>query len=166
MLMNDALRAVRPAREADLSRIAEILVFAKRTAYRSIFRDDAASFNDLQVLRVAESYRRNAALLADTLVYDDGIVKGVLRKSMPGTEPGIAELCELYVDPFFQQTGVGRALMAFFLEEAARQARTVRLWVIRDNARARAFYEAFGFAPTGEERLVEGTGVVEIRYRR
>ena len=38
---------VRKARKQDISRIAEIIVFGKRVAYRDIFRDDIGSFNEL-----------------------------------------------------------------------------------------------------------------------
>ena len=45
---------VRNAVKEDVSRIAEILVFSKRTHYRRIFQDDDFSFGVLQVLSVAE----------------------------------------------------------------------------------------------------------------
>ena len=44
---------IRPAIPEDASRIAEILVFSKRTNYRSIFHNDAYSFGELQVLPLA-----------------------------------------------------------------------------------------------------------------
>ena len=39
-----------------------------------------------------------------------------------------------------------------------------RLWVLRDNARARRFYEGHGWRADGTERVAGG--VVEVRYRR
>ena len=48
---------IRIATEKDLSRIAEILVFVKRINFRPIFRNDAYSFGELQVLSVAEEHR-------------------------------------------------------------------------------------------------------------
>lgn len=156
--MRDCVRAAIPA---DLSRVAEILVFAKRAAYRPIFRDDASSFGDLQVLPLAREYQDGARSLADTLVLDDGVVKGVLTRRFGGDR---AELCELYVEPCFQGCGVGRALLTAFLTEAtARGCNAASLWVIAANVRAVGFYERFGFAPTGESRLVEGTSVPELR---
>ena len=70
---------IRKARPEDASRIAEILVFTKRMNYRSIFCDDSFSFNDLQVLPVAQKYLTDPVLLAQTWVYDDGIVKGLIE---------------------------------------------------------------------------------------
>ena len=41
---------IRPAVPADASRLAEIQIFAKRTAFRSVFQNDFVSFNEMQVL--------------------------------------------------------------------------------------------------------------------
>ncbi|MET9800655.1 GNAT family N-acetyltransferase [Streptomyces sp. NPDC006368] len=80
-----------------------------------------------------------------------------------------AELYALYVDPAHLSTGVGRALL---LESAARATAAgypaMRLWVLKDNSRARRFYEAFGFAPDGTEELWEigGASLPELRCAR
>jgi len=43
----------------------------------------------------------------------------------------------------------------------------VVLWVLRDNSRARRFYERAGFAPDGVTDVLERLGgVTEVRYRR
>ena len=47
---------IRKATIEDISRIAEILVFVKRMNYRVIFRNDAVSFGEIQVIPVAEEY--------------------------------------------------------------------------------------------------------------
>lgn len=65
---------VRPAVEADRWRIAEILVFAKRMAYRPIFQDDFYSFHLLNVRDTAQEVDPSAALVWE----EDGILKGVL----------------------------------------------------------------------------------------
>ena len=61
---------IRRATAQDLSRIAEILVFVKRIKYRPIFRNDAYSFGELQVLSVAEEYGA-PDILSQIWVYDD-----------------------------------------------------------------------------------------------
>ena len=48
---------VRHATMKDISRIAEIIVFGKRVAYRPIFQNDEVSFNELQVLDIIEEFR-------------------------------------------------------------------------------------------------------------
>ena len=69
---------IRKATEADASRIAEILVFVKRMKYRPIFQDDVYSFGELQVFPVAKKYI-GAGIIDNMFVYDDGIVKDVIR---------------------------------------------------------------------------------------
>lgn len=83
--------------------------------------------------------------------------------------PDAGEVYELYVDPTAQGHGGGRRLLeaavAWF---AGRGLDRVELSTIATNRRARAFYEAAGWQPTGAERHVD-VGVVafdEVRYAR
>ncbi|MDO4298824.1 MAG: GNAT family N-acetyltransferase [Lachnospiraceae bacterium] len=155
---------IRHARSSDISRIAEIIVFGKRVAYRSIFRNDIGSFHDLQVLDLIESYQASPDIFDHMLVYDDGIIKGVINQKDAADG---RELCEFYVEPFFKGKGIGRELIQFFIEEAKKQEkRKLYLWVIKDNLPARRFYEKNGFHASGEERLIEGTDVLDMRYER
>ena len=85
-----------------------------------------------------------------------------------GKDGKVAELYALYVRPAWWSTGTGRALMERVL---ARTSGTgylfITLWVLRDNRRARRFYERAGFAPDGTTNVLEGLGgVTEVRYRR
>lgn len=136
---------IRKAEIKDISRIAEILVFVKRINYRSIFKNDDYSFNELLVLKVAEEYSRPENL-DNIFVYDDGIVKGMLH--MEGTE-----IAELYVDHFFQNQGIGAKL----IEYAKQEYNADRLWAIEKNVKAIRFYEAHGFHISGQKKCVEGT---------
>ena len=44
---------------------------------------------------------------------------------------------------------------------------SVTLWVLRDNRRARRFYERAGFAPDGATNVLTRLGdVLELRYRQ
>ncbi len=45
------------------------------------FENDIGSFNEIQVVSVADEYQRNPSLLNGMLVYDDDIVKGVIHGS-------------------------------------------------------------------------------------
>ena len=137
---------IRPAAPGDISRLAEILVFVKRMNYRDIFHEDNFSFNVLQVLPVAQEYIDHPDRLAATWVYDDGIVKGLIH-----IEDG--EICELYVDHFFQREGVGAKLIEFAVNEHTARS----LWVLEKNHRAIAFYRRHGFKSSGERKLQPGT---------
>ena len=80
----------------------------------------------------------------------------------------VAELYALYVRPDWWSTGTGRALMEKVLaRSAAAGYRFITLWVLRDNQRARRFYERAGFAPDGATNVLTGLGGVhEVRYHR
>ncbi len=142
---------IRKARKDDLSRIAEILVFVKRMKYRPIFQDDSYSFGELQVLRVAEKYGK-PEILDNILVYDDGIVKGMIRI-------GGNEIVELYVDYFFQNQGVGAAL----IEYAKQNYPVTYLWALEKNTDAIRFYAKHGFLAANEKKFEEGTAEYLVR---
>ena len=145
---------IRKAESGDLSRIAEILVFAKRMKYRSIFYNDDYSFNKLQVVKLVEEYGKSE-VLENILVYDDGIVKGMIH--IEGKE-----VVELYVDYFFWNQGIGARLIEF-----AKGKYDVRfLWVLEKNADAIRFYKAHGFELNGQRQLEEGTTEYLIMLER
>ena len=146
---------IRKATVGDISRIAEILVFVKRMNYRSIFRNDAVSFGELQVIPVAGEYS-DPEILNDIWVYEsEGIVKGLARIADK-------ELIELYVDHFFQGQGIGAELIEF-----AKREHDVRvLWVLEKNTAAIRFYEAHGFHVTGKKILEEGTPEYKMLMER
>lgn len=146
---------IRKAVPQDASRIAEILIFAKRTAYRPIFHNDAVSFGEMQVLPLALDYLEGRESLAHVWVYDDTFVRGMVH-----AENG--EVKELYVDPFFQGAGIGGKLLHFAVE----QQNARRLWVLEKNRKAIAFYSARGFLPTGEREQEPGTPEYIIRMAR
>ena len=159
------VKYIRPMNSCDASRVAEILIFAKRAAYRPIFRDDYVSFQKMSVLDLALSYRDNQDLQKDVFVYDDGIVRGMISID-PNFAPREWHLKELYFDPFFQHQGIGSALMSEFLSMAADAgSRQVSLWVLEANTAARRFYESFGWLPSGERKLEPGTDQFLLMYR-
>lgn len=75
-----------------------------------------------------------------------------------------AEIVKLYVEPASQGRGVGGELLRYGLSCLADQA-VVRLCVMNVNARARAFYERFGFRASGEENVLNASrGLSELTY--
>jgi GNAT superfamily N-acetyltransferase len=186
---------IRSASAADAAQIAAVMRASWRAAYEGIIASEVigrVTASDGGA-RIRQSFRtrpwqktfvaveaqpearrrRNAA---------DGIVgyaffgpeQDVLGAPWPhplspeGQQGQVAELYALYVHPAWWSTGTGRALMGRVLETASAAGYlSVRLWVLRDNARARRFYERAGFAPDGASHTLEGLGgVTEIRYRR
>lgn len=148
------LTLIRKANEEDLSRIAEILVFVKRMNYRRIFLNDEFSFNELQVIKVADEYLEKGKLKYIYL-YDDGIVKGLIHIERN-------EIVELYVDHFFEDQGIGSALMDF-----AKTFFPVNyLWTLEKNSEAIRFYEKNGFHLTDNRKLETGTVEYLVMMKR
>ena len=145
---------IRAATEADLSRIAEIFVYNNRINYLPIFQDEEYSFGELQVGAVMRDFGAWIGELADTYVYDDGILRGFA--SVHGEE-----ITKLYVDPFFQGRGIGARLLDFAVEEKGANT----LWVLEKNTRGAAFYARHGFLPDGEKKFEEGTAERLLRLR-
>ncbi|MFI6729080.1 GNAT family N-acetyltransferase [Streptomyces sp. R-74717] len=86
-----------------------------------------------------------------------------------GRRPARGELYAIYVLPEQIGTGAGRALMAQMLTRATADGfPDLALWVLKENAPARRFYERSGFLPDGAEEPFEVDGVLvpEVRYVR
>ena len=81
---------IRPAVPADASRLAEIQIFAKRTAFRSVFQNDFVSFNEMQVLDLALRFRDDPDMRKDVFVWDDGISSAVYKSPLALTPPQAA----------------------------------------------------------------------------
>ena len=146
------MNCIRQATPEDLARIAEIEIFNYRLNFYPIFRNDVYYFQELQVPGMME---QNAALLASTYVYDDGVVKGFIR--MDGHQ-----VTKLFVEPVLQGQGLGAKLLSYAVSTF--DANT--LWVLKKNTRAIAFYQRHGFQLTDEQVLEEGTDEFLIRMKR
>jgi len=108
-----------------------------------------------------------------TLVWDDGgEVTGFARigpvRDPDPPAPGWDEVYAIYLDPRSWDRGAGSGLLVAALSTVADDVPGVSLWVFRDNARARAFYERHGFEVDGlaQELTIDGRAIAEVRYRR
>jgi len=98
---------------------------------------------------------------------DRGLVAGhAAFFPQPGV-PGSAHLWQLFLRPPWWGTGLAAELLRGAVEAAvALGLRRMRFYTPRDQARARAFYEREGFAPTGWEGYEEPIGLVLVEYAR
>ena len=136
---------IRQAELRDLSRIAEILVFSKRVNFRRIFRDDQYSFGELQVLSAAEEYAADSQALAQTWVYEEDFVKGLIR--IQGREGKT-----LYTDPFFTGQGIGGKLLTFAIDRF-----DVRyLWALEKKEKPWPFTAGMAFSQTASGSTRKG----------
>lgn len=159
---------IRQATPQDASRLAELLIFTKRCAYRPIFQNDIVSFNEMSVLDLALSYRDDPDSLKGIYVYDDGIIRGMMHISRVNHADGTLSLWleEFYVDSFFHGQGYGSLLMKDFLSKAkALQVKSAFLWVLEKNIHARRFYESFGFSLTEDRKPEPETPEYLLKYK-
>ncbi len=164
---------IRPARLADARALARIHVRAWREGYRDIM--PASLLRSLSVARRNVAWSRALrARGADVLVAEaQGGMLGwiaVGRSRDADADASTGELWSITVDPPAWRLGVGRELWRAGAEcLRAAGSREVTLWVLEDNARARRFYTALGFAiDAGRQKPFEqgGARLVEVRVRK
>jgi ribosomal protein S18 acetylase RimI-like enzyme len=96
----------------------------------------------------------------------DGLPRQARAAGGSGPGPLAAELYTLYVDPHHWSAGTGRALMDQVLTAVRAEGYPrIILWVLRDNHRARRFYERAGFRRRGGEHP-SYVGPTEVRYAK
>ncbi|MFB6850063.1 GNAT family N-acetyltransferase [Streptomyces sp. NPDC056373] len=160
---------------ADCDRVAEIRIGGWRSAYRGLIPQSYLDGLSVE----ADAERRRAHLS-----HSDGIVVNLVAEGSGGqlvgwachgpyregeALTGDAELYAIYVHPDQVGRGAGRSLLAESVARcsAAGHGRLL-LWVLKDNDRARRFYERAGFSADGAEEPfeVDGVAVPEVRYAR
>lgn len=163
---------IRPARRDDVETIAALHLASWRSAYRGFLPDEFLSGITLEsrILRWQQALDPLASPLTETTVADaDGTVLGVCSfgpRRQPASET-VGAIYALHVRPDVTCRGLGKALLDDALRRlAARGFGTNVLWVLRDNANARRFYEAQGWSFTGEEFVEDRGGfpIPEMRY--
>jgi len=173
--MEDGVVAVRLMTESDIRAVSAVRVTGWQAAYRGMVPQaylDALSVEADAVMR-RERFRQSGDTITNLVATDaENEVAGWAcigpYRGSDVAEPAAGELYAIYVKPSLIGTGVGRELIhAAHRHAAARGFRTMRLWVLRDNARARRFYERAGYAPDGgtKEDDFSGAPVTEVRYR-
>jgi GNAT superfamily N-acetyltransferase len=163
---------IREATAGDAEAIAAIHVPTWQAAYEGIV--PAEFLRNLSVAARTEGWRkalekgRIRVLLAHAGNVPVGwIAFGACRDADKDSQ--WAEVEAFYVLPAFWGQGVGKRL-----SDAARAVlgdagyKSVALWVLAENHRAKAFYERVGFVADGAGKSIEigGTSLSELRYYR
>ena len=158
---------LRLAELADAPRLAEINIASWRAAYRGIVDDGY-----LDTMSIAQRVERWRAFLADpggqrALVIGDG--RGVVGYVWVANHEGTGEVRAIYLDPAVWSKGMGALLLQAGEQELIEMGTTWGfLWVLRDNHRARQFYERMGWkrdSHFGVFTLGE-RDMFEIRYQK
>jgi ribosomal protein S18 acetylase RimI-like enzyme len=161
---------IREAVPADIPGIARVHVDTWRTAYPGIV--PAETLAGLSYARSESRWREHLFREGSgRFVYvaeDAGQIVasgsgGSERDGMPGYD---GELYGLYVLAAYQRQGIGRELAQTVAGRLAADGfSSMIVWVLRDNPKARAFYEAMGGVLAGEKTItIGGVDLVEVAY--
>ena len=162
----------RLAAHADAAACARLHVTSWQSAYRGMLPDAYLDRQDVAA-RTAEW---------EAMIARDGV--HVVLREVPGAglvafcavgpsrdddaPPGAWEIYTLHAAPAVRGRGYGRELVDEVVRLVARaDGRLLTLWVVEENAAARAFYERMGMVPDGARQLhvvAPGVEVSEVRY--
>ncbi|MFE3452181.1 GNAT family N-acetyltransferase [Nonomuraea sp. NPDC059194] len=154
---------VRPATPDDAPAIETVRIQTWKFAYRGAMPD--ALLDDLAVTEQNVSLGRRALVSGRARAFvaeAAGEVVGFSRYGGSRDDKSDDEVYAIYVLPAHLSTGLGRALMTATVETIPAE-RTVGLWVLAANPRARRFYESFGFEESGFSKVEDG--LEEVHYR-
>ncbi|KAB1914807.1 GNAT family N-acetyltransferase [Micromonospora sp. AMSO31t] len=164
--------SLRPATAADLMAVGALHQRSRVAAYSSFLPAEALADPTPEAMGRywTERLTWEGADHRMTVAERDGRLAGFsyLGPDDEG-DPATGLLNAIHLEPAERGRGTGRALMVDALDAMrARGWSRAALWVLRDNATARRFYERGGWTATGEQRDdVIGTVLVpQLRYAR
>jgi ribosomal protein S18 acetylase RimI-like enzyme len=171
----DAMVHVREMDAADIESVSTIRVRGWQAAYAGMvpqtYLDAMSTESDAGQRR--QWFSRPGRTSRDLVALSDHgpvgwVCFGPCRSEVPGAGR-VGEVYALYVSPDLVGQGIGRIL----LDEAHAQMKgqgfeASALWVLRDNHRARRFYERAGYRADGEvqDDVYDGVTLTELRLRR
>jgi ribosomal protein S18 acetylase RimI-like enzyme len=165
---------IRPARLEDARQLAEVHVGSWQTAYRGIVPDSI--LNDLSVEAWTERWQQRLSIEneAHTLVlaFEESVIGWTTVG--PARDPDCSvedtqEVYGIYLRAEYWEHGHGTQLYAASEDQMRKSgAADAVLWVLRDNSRARRFYERQGYLidriqPERQQKLLQ---LAELRYRK
>jgi GNAT superfamily N-acetyltransferase len=166
--------SVRLAAAADAAGISRVHVDSWRRAYAGLLPGDVIAGRTFDRRLAYWSGLLSAPprpCTATWVLEEDGVIVGFAStgpcRDDDRAGPTDAELHAIYLSPDHWGRGRGRLLAETALRSLPSTASSVSLWVLADNARARAFYASLGFTPDGAQREeVLGVPVAEVRLIR
>jgi len=165
---------IRTALLSDAHEIAALHVSVSRKTYANLLH--AETLDQFSVERRATQWREAINNPTNTAVFvakdaESRTISGFgccsrQRSEMLVAEGLTGEFQSIYVLPLAQRCGIGRALMA----EMARHLSNLAIsgaacWVLRENHKARRFYEALGGEIVSDQTLgPRAGGLIEVAY--
>jgi len=159
----------RPATTADALSVARVQVASWQIAYRGLM--DQSLLDSLDPTTKVSSWESfiTAAQNQVFVIEDTSSIIGYAHVCRSRDEPdsAVGEITSMYVVPTQWRKGLGSALLRV-AEEWLRERshRSITLWVLEANTRARRFYERFAYALDGSSKVHPKSGLFEVRYRK
>jgi GNAT superfamily N-acetyltransferase len=147
---------IRRAREDDAAGVERVRTETWRSAYRGLLPDQLIDGLQVNVTRRRERLRSPPPAQLDFVAEEDAEVVGYAFAGPERTGDAAyrGEVYAIYVLPSHQGKGFGRALIRESARElAARGLTSLLIWVLRENAPGRAFYERLGGVASREKPL-------------
>jgi ribosomal protein S18 acetylase RimI-like enzyme len=162
---------LRAAQPADIPTLAETHIASWQAAYRGLMPNHIIDKHTVQSR--TDTWMKTLVDAPGSLLVA-AIDNRVVAFSFfgPSREPNApvieAEIMAIYVHPDHWRTGIGRALWQYTQEHLQNKFTSIILWVLRDNQKARRFYEAMGFKYVeGSEKQLPWFGnAPEVCYHR
>jgi len=164
---------IREARLEDAPGIARVHIQTWRVAYRGLIPDSI--LEDLDLQERTQLWRKNLSrpnVWIFVAVQEDSVVGFCSLAPARDEEEDsktVAEVTSIYVDPDKWGKGCGKALSEAALQKARLYGfQEMVLWVLRENSRARDFYEHLGFQLGGAgnaKGFAPGLLIPQVRYR-
>lgn len=160
---------VRPATLGDVKDISKIHALSWKSAYKGMvpqqYLDELK--NDFWV-SAFQSWIMNGVLTVQLMV-DNKLPVGCIAygKSRDNKLPDWGEIVSIYLLPEYFGRGYGKKLFDVALTDMKKSGyRNIYLWVLKENLRARKFYEKYGFQGNHDQYYFEimGKELVDVRY--
>lgn len=158
---------IRPANVSDGLAIGKVYCHGWQAAYRGLMPDFF-----LNALTPENCFAQRSHIAPDRrfVAEVNGEVIGTATFGKPRDRMGenLGELYSVYVLPEHWDGGHGSQLFRAVADRLKAQGYSgMYLWVLRDNTRARTFYEHMGMKASGKERELEiaGSYLPEVRYQ-
>ena len=160
---------IRKATVDDVKEISRIYAQSWKAAYVGMVPQDFLDAIDDE--RWVDKFRKDLGdgTLSALMVCDGETPVGCAAFGASRDEklPEWGEIVSIYLHPDYFGKGFGQVLLCETVAALNQLGyERVYLWVLRDNARARRFYEKHGFISIGEESKIEimGETLVDVRY--
>ena len=157
---------IKNAREkADFEAVGAIFAASWKVAYRGIVPQ-----GHLDSLDASVWVKNLSSSQYDVFVIFDGetpIGATAVCAARDGAMAGWGEITAIYLLPEYFGKGYAAPLFQRAVNALTENGyRQIYLWVLEENRRARAFYEAHGFQPNGDQDTITvgGKALSEIRY--